>query len=218
MTPLLPHPLALGDAVELRWSGAPPTVTGHVRRLGHRLFGPVVDLTVDDASVAVLGCGALIRVAPSGATSDFPARVLHVETRWRTFGDRVVRAPSVLTMMTSSLEEAMRPRRFVRVDCSVPARALIAGAMREGECSMLSPRGMVVRFAGPLPVMGELVLTLDLPTGTVEAHAWVVTRDIEPDGTHRLGVSFTGEQRIGSAVQAFVVAQGYTPVPASLAG
>lgn len=217
MTPLHPSPFVLGDRVRLSWASGSEDLPATIRRFGTRRFGPVMELVVDDGAVAALGCGDLLRVDVAGR-GPVSARVLHVETRWRTQVDRVKRSPSVLTVMMSSVEEGVRPRRFVRVHCALEVE-MDDGAFgrRHGQCVLLSPRGMVVHFHGPTPRLGEVVVGLTLPRGQVWAHGWVATHELGDTGS-RIGMVFTNEASVTEAVTEFVLGQGFTPVPVSLAG
>lgn len=216
MPALQPPAMVIGEDVQLSWPGS-LTLPATVHRLGRRSLGPVVDLVVDHADVAELGCGHLVFVA-SPTRPRFPSRVLHVETHWRTYGDRIMRSPSVVTLTPRvHLEEAMQPRRFVRVVCELEVSVSVRGEIRQGRCRLLSVRGLVAEFEAPLPRCSELPLTVHLPGGPVDVVGWVTTHD-RVSNRDRLAVTFIDAPRVGDDLASFVLRQGYTPVPASLAG
>ena len=208
----------MNDEVELTWPDSPDGVVGKVQRIAKRLVGPVAELAVDHPAVARLASGDLVYVTASGAAK-VQGRVLHVETCWRTFGSDVVRTPTLLTMTTGpELIHAMRPRRFVRVQCNLQVEIRIGDVTRPGRCTMLAPRGMRAVVEGSLPSGGEAHARISLPTGLVDVVGWVMRQDPTTDGTGvELSLNFTPDHGIDRRISDFVLCHGYTPVPATLA-
>lgn len=217
MTPLIEQELAAGSEIQLSWPDSPNGVVARVRRLGHQSLGPVLDVVVDDAAVAALSCGDLIHVA--SPERQFHGRVLHVETRWRTYGDRVLRSPSVLTVTAGTdIADAMQPRRFVRVPVDLDVRISVGSQCVSGRAEWLSPKGLAAVLTEPVPDEPDVFVEVALPSGLVRLHGWLVRLEPMRDGTYRIAVSFTCEMGVDPRLVDFVLRHGYTPVPAALAG
>ncbi len=202
--------LQVGQAVEISWPDGPDVIAGWIRRVGSSRL----HLGVDHPQVAALVPGDLVGVRYSvsdAGSCRFEARVLHVETTWRTVGPLVVRSPSRLIVSTPDRLEVSQRRSFVRMPVQLPIEIEVDGRWILGQGRCLSAGGMRAELPEVVEEGLETRIRFALPSGIVSAQGVIlrcdpIQRRLVADGRrHEIAVAFLASRQLQDELVRYIL-------------